>query len=184
MNTQRITAVLWRGAAIGAALLVTASCSRNTEATASQAGQTTTPAAQSSRAADPRFLGEDLPLLPTGVAMAVRPLNVMRATYEFSARHPEVMRYVPCFCGCERGGHKDNHDCFVATRDSADKVTMWDTHAIGCEICVDVAYQAMQMHNSGAAVSAIREAIDKKYTPHFSGKTPTPQPKRGGASND
>ena len=37
--------------------------------------------------------------------------------YEFAARHPEVMKFVPCFCGCERGGHKDNHDCFVMTQE-------------------------------------------------------------------
>jgi hypothetical protein len=44
---------------------------------------------------------------------------------------------------------------------------------------VDVAYQAMQMHNSGASVSAIRDAIEKKYegAPNH---TPTPMPKRGG----
>lgn len=183
-TTRRISAVLAALALFGAA-----ACDKNTEPSVSAQSSTlsATPAAQSAqtnRASDPRYLGDDLPLLPSGVAMAVRPVSVMRATYEFSARHPEVMHYVPCFCGCERGGHKDNHDCFVATRDAADKVTAWDTHAIGCEVCVDVAYQAMQMHNSGAPVSAIRDAIDKKWAPHYSGKTPTPLPKRGGASND
>src|SRR5215471_18863849 len=58
---------------------------------------------------DPRYLAADLPLLPMNVDKAIRPLAVMRATYEFAARHPEVMKYVPCFCGCGRMGHKDNH---------------------------------------------------------------------------
>ncbi|HSG01576.1 MAG TPA: PCYCGC motif-containing (lipo)protein, partial [Vicinamibacterales bacterium] len=54
--------------------------------------------------ADLRFLADDLPLLPPGVDRAERPVDVVRATYEFAARHPEVLEYVPCFCGCERGG--------------------------------------------------------------------------------
>src|SRR3990172_8422223 len=139
-----------------------------------------TPAAmpQTGLSGDPRWLPNDLPLLPTGVVMGVRPLPVMRATYEFAARHPEVMKFVPCFCGCERGGHQDNHDCFVGARGSDHRVTQWDTHAIGCEVCVDVAHQALQMHSSGASIPAIRDAIEKKFAPHFQGHTPTPMPKR------
>ena len=67
------------------------------------------------------------------------------------------MKFVPCFCGCERGGHKDNHDCFVSARDSSNKVTTWEPHGLVCEICVSVAQQARQMHNSGASIAAIRD---------------------------
>lgn len=116
--------------------------------------------------------------------MGVRPIAVMRATYEFAARHPEVMKFVPCFCGCERGGHKDNHDCFVASRNDQGVVTAWDTHGIGCEICVDVAYQTLQMHTAGTALPDIREAIEKRYAGHGGGHTPTPLPRRGGTSHD
>jgi hypothetical protein len=128
---------------------------------------------------DPRYLAADLPMLPMNVDRAVRPLVVMRAAYEFAARHPEVMRYVPCFCGCGQIGHKDNHDCFVTARNSANKVVGWETHALGCEICVDVAYQAWQMFNTGATVSAIRDAIEKKYADRVSGHTNTPMPPKG-----
>ena len=128
---------------------------------------------------NPRFLAADLPLLPMGVDQAIRPLNVMRATFEFAARHPEVMKYIPCFCGCNRGGHKDNHDCFVSGRDAAGKVTSWEPHALECQVCVEVAHQTLQMYNSGATVFAIREAIEKKYA-GAPNHTPTPMPKRGG----
>ena len=129
---------------------------------------------------NPRFLAADLPLLPLGVEQAVRPLNIMRSTFEFAARHPEVMHYVPCFCGCHRAGHKDNHDCFVSGRDAAGKVKTWEPHALECQVCVDVAHMALQMHNSGATVAAIRDAVDKKYSTYAQNRTPTPQPKRGG----
>ena len=128
---------------------------------------------------NPRFLAADLPLLPMGVDQAIRPLNVMRATFEFAARHPEVMKYIPCFCGCNRGGHKDNHDCFVSGRDAAGKVKSWEPHALECQVCVEVAHQTLQMYNSGATVFAIREAIEKKYA-GAPNHTPTPMPKRGG----
>jgi hypothetical protein len=102
-------------------------------------------------------------------------MAVTQAAYEFAARHPEVLQYVPCFCGCERGGHNGNHDCFVHSRDANGNVT-WDSHGYGCAICIDVAYTAMQMHNSGASVTQIRTAIDQKYASRFPTKTPTPLP--------
>lgn len=35
--------------------------------------------------------------------------------YVFAAKHPEVLEYMPCYCGCEhpRTAHKSNYDCFV-----------------------------------------------------------------------
>ena len=94
---------------------------------------------------------------------AARPAEVVKAAYLFAAQHPEVLKYMPCFCGCERGGHRGNDDCFVSARDAAGKPTQWEQHGMVCEVCIDVATQARQMHSSGASVSAIREAIEKKY---------------------
>ena len=35
--------------------------------------------------------------------------------YLFAAKHPEVLQYMPCYCGCEhpRSAHQNNYDCFV-----------------------------------------------------------------------
>ncbi len=35
--------------------------------------------------------------------------------YVFAAKHPEVLSYMPCYCGCERESppHDSNYDCFV-----------------------------------------------------------------------
>jgi hypothetical protein len=129
------------------------------------------------------FLAADLPLLPNSVVNSVAPLGVTRAVYEFAARHPEVLQHMPCFCGCERGGHKGNHDCFVASRDKAtNKVTAWDSHGIICEICIDVGYQALQMHTAGASVAEIRNAVDKRYAGAPT-RTPTPNPPARGSGH-
>src|SRR5687768_303732 len=117
------------------------------------------------------------PPLPNVGFAAVRPMDVVRATYDFAAQHPEVLKYVPCYCGCGSQGHMANEACFVARRDARGNVLEWDAHGFGCTICVDVAREAMQMYSSGADVRSIRAAIERKWTPaNAAGKTPTPLP--------
>lgn len=173
MRARSIVMIL----AIGAAACSSSDTGTAPPQTAAPAAQVSTP---SVNRADLRFLADDLPMLPEGVHMGARSPEVIRASYLFAARHPEVLRYIPCFCSCERAGHKGNHDCFVGRRDAAGKVVGWDTHGIGCPICIDVAYESMQMFNSGASVTAIRAAIDRKWTGQGHGLTPTPAPVRGG----
>jgi len=48
--------------------------------------------------------------LPLSVSTAP---DDVRALYEFAARRSDVLRHLPCFCGCGREGHKSNYDCFV-----------------------------------------------------------------------
>jgi len=127
----------------------------------------------------PVDVAPDLPQLPPGALNGARPPEVVKAVYEFAARHPEVLNYMPCFCSCPQMGHKNNDDCFVAGRNAQGKVTTWENHGMICEVCIDVAQQAMQMHNAGASVAAIRDAIDKKYDTYNRPHTPTPKPPAG-----
>jgi hypothetical protein len=107
-----------------------------------------------------------------------RPPDVVRAAYRFAAEHPEVMNYVPCFCGCERMGHRGNEDCFVKARDVNGDVVEWEDHGMECAVCLDVATRAQQMFTSGASVTDIRAAIEKQWTPLATTHTPTPDPPR------
>ena len=117
------------------------------------------------------------PPLPAMGFAPVRPMNIVRATYDFAAQHPEILSFVPCFCGCGADGHKANESCFVAKRDAKGNVLEWDTHGFGCTICVDVARESMQLYASGADVYSIRSAIERRYGPTNSeGRTPTPAP--------
>jgi hypothetical protein len=129
-----------------------------------------------------RFISSDLPLLPPGIATAARPPEVTKAVFAFAARRPDVLSYMPCFCGCERGGHRGNHDCFVAKRNAEGKVTAWEPHGLVCEVCIDVGQQAMQMTNAGASLTQIREAIEKKYA-GAPNHTPTPAPPHKGGTH-
>jgi hypothetical protein len=145
------------------------------KATAGQASSTAKPAPA---AAPARPMAKyQVPPLPSVGFAAVRPMDIVRATYDFAAQHPEVLKYVPCYCGCGEQGHKANESCFVARRDAKGNVLEWDTHGFGCTICVDVAREAMQLYASGADVQSIRAAIERKWTPgNAAGKTPTPPP--------
>lgn len=64
------------------------------------------------------------PPLPNAGTPA-QPLDQVRAMYAFAARHPEVLQYAPCYCGCESGGHANVRDCFVKGRDATGK-PQWD----------------------------------------------------------
>jgi hypothetical protein len=117
------------------------------------------------------------PPLPTVGYAPVRPMDIVRATYDFAAQHPEILNYIPCYCGCGAQGHKANESCFIARRDAKGNVLQWDEHGFGCTICVDVARESMQLYNSGADVVAIRAAIERRWAPgNAAGRTPTPAP--------
>jgi hypothetical protein len=72
----------------------------------------------------------NLPPVPLEYGPPARPAEVVRAVYKFSAEHPEVLAYVPCYCGCEREGHRGNDDCFVKKRNASGDVTEWEPHGV------------------------------------------------------
>ena len=124
-------------------------------------------------------LQENLPALNfPGYPMARSP-EVVKAAYKFGAEHPEVLSYVPCFCGCERQGHRGNEDCFVKARDINGDVVQWEDHGMECAVCLDVATRSLQLYTSGASVSDIRAAIEKEFTPLSTSHTPTPAAPHG-----
>jgi len=101
------------------------------DVTAAPAPAASQPTAQPPAPAPPArekvaYAGE-LPPLPVTNFPAARPPEIVRAVYEFAARRPDVLRYVPCFCGCERNGHVHNEHCFVSGRDANGK-PRWDSH--------------------------------------------------------
>jgi len=90
--------------------------------------QTSKAAKPAPRPVGPRGYTGPLPPVPFS-PQAAAPPDVVRAVYEFAARRPDVLRFVPCFCGCERSGHQDNEDCFVESR-AADGRPSWTSHGL------------------------------------------------------
>jgi hypothetical protein len=135
-------------------------------------------AAQPMRTAPPGAL----PPLPQVSFDPVRPMPVVQQVYEFAARHPEVLSYIPCYCGCERIGHRGNHDCFVKSRAATGRITEWDPPGIGCAVCLDVGRKAMTLFNQGMTVAAIRAAVEREYGARFPSHTHTPPPPQSAAT--
>src|SRR5687768_2775089 len=62
------------------------------------------------------------------------------AAYEFAmGAGAEVLRQLPCYCACAALGHGHLRDCFI--RDNG----AFDSHASGCEVCVDEALDAQRL---------------------------------------
>jgi hypothetical protein len=72
-----------------------------------------------------------MPPIPNPGFAPGRPVDQTRAVYEFAGQHPEILKYVPCYCGCESTGHPHNESCFVKRRDGQGNVLEWDSHGYG-----------------------------------------------------
>jgi hypothetical protein len=100
--------------------------------------------------------------------------EIVRAAYSFAAEHPEVLSYVPCFCGCERSGHRGNEDCFVRERAVNGDVIAWEDHGMECAVCLDVADRSRQPFAEGKSVAEIRATVEREWAGKMPSHTPTP----------
>ena len=97
--------------------------------------------------------------MPAEVQMA--PVTVQTA-YQFNAANPDIMKNIPCYCGCGNIGHTSNYDCYVSNVDSNGTVT-FDNHALGCSICVDITQDVMRMLRDGKSPQDARVYVDATY---------------------
>lgn len=83
--------------------------------------------------------------------------------YRFALANPEATQNVPCFCGCGPLGHANNYDCYVRAVSNDGKI-IFDEHALGCVICIDITQDVMRMTGEGRAPPQIRQTIINAYT--------------------
>lgn len=43
-------------------------------------------------------------------------MDPVAEAYSFAVNHPEILRNMPCYCGCAANGHQNNEECFVDSR--------------------------------------------------------------------
>jgi hypothetical protein len=98
--------------------------------------------------------------MPTEVKSA--PTTVQQA-YQFTVANPNVMKQIPCYCGCGKMGHTSNYSCYVQSVDDKGTVT-FDTHALGCSICVDITQDTMRLLRQGKTVAEIKASVDQTYS--------------------
>jgi len=78
--------------------------------------------------------------------------------YELARANPDIYSQVPCFCGCaEMLGHRNLEDCFV-TPDGA-----WESHASGCQICIQESQILMRMMGRGVSVGLMADRVIAEF---------------------
>ena len=97
-----------------------------------------------------------------------------QAAYAFALARPDVLQWLPCYCGCTAMGHRSNLDCFFQRREVAGSYS-YEEHASYCDICVRTANMASQMLLDGSTIGQIRTAVDGSFGGSAPG-TDTPMP--------
>lgn len=119
-------------------------------------------ACSSSREADLHMMPLDQ--MPVGVQMAPA---VVQQAYQFASANPDVMKDIPCYCGCGNIGHTSNYSCYVSSVDQKGTLT-FDNHALGCSICVDITQDVMRLLREGKSPQEARAYIDGAYSKYGS----------------
>lgn len=100
------------------------------------------------------------------------PVRVHEA-YQFAVANPDILQHIPCYCGCGSMGHTSDYSCYVAD-EAADGTLTFETHALGCSICVDIAQDTMRLLDEGKSVDEIFTYVDNSYS-RFGPPTPLEQ---------
>jgi hypothetical protein len=84
-----------------------------------------------------------------------------RSAYAFALARPDVLQWLPCYCGCGGMGHRSNLDCFFQRRETGSFA--FEEHASYCDICIKTANLASQLVQDGKTMGEIRAAVDATF---------------------
>jgi hypothetical protein len=75
--------------------------------------------------------------------------------YRAAKEIPEVLDSLYCYCDCQKhSAHKSLLTCFV------------DLHAKYCDVCMDEAIMAYELHKDGNDIPSIKKKIDSVFSAH------------------
>ena len=103
----------------------------------------------------------------TGVSAAAE------AAYHYAVYHPQVVQWMPCYCGCAAMDHRSNLDCYV--KPTSDGRITFEEHASYCDLCVQITLKTKELIAQGASLGGARAAIDALFAGDVPG-TPTEVP--------
>ena len=121
-----------------------------------------------------------MPMAGAGVAWTARPAFVKtnaatEEAYAFAISHPQIVAWMPCYCGCEAMGHGSNLDCYFKHGQPGDK-PVFEEHASFCDICVQITLKTKQLNAEGKSLHQIRQVIDQTFGGSGAPGTLTAQP--------
>ena len=83
--------------------------------------------------------------------------NKSLLAYRIAITIPDVLKAVPCTCGCTVIGHTSSKDCFINDDGS------YSPHAANCDICQDIAIDAFNLYKQGYSITKIQNVLHIKY---------------------
>ncbi len=100
--------------------------------------------------------------------------TTVREAYQFAISNPAALKNVPCYCGCVAVGHTSNYSCYVKEKKPSGEL-VFDQHALGCSICVDITQDVMRMTREGKSPPEIRAAVDHTFSQYGPSNMPPAQ---------
>lgn len=100
----------------------------------------------------------------------VRTTSSTEAAYHYAIEHPEVVAWMPCYCGCDAMEHRNNLDCYLKANGAG-----FEEHASFCEICVQITLKAKNLVGQGTSLREVRAIVDATWGRTAPG-TDTPVP--------
>jgi hypothetical protein len=95
--------------------------------------------------------------------------------YRFALERPDVIDWMPCYCGCAGIEHRSNLDCFFRRARIAG-AAVFEEHASYCDICIETALLAKRGIAGGRSLAEIRGEVDARYGGRGVPGTPTDVP--------
>ena len=116
----------------------------------------------------------DMPMADADAMWAARPdyvrSNTMtEAAYHYAINHPQIVKWMPCYCGCGGMGHESNLACYVKPDGT------FEEHASYCDICVKITLKTKDLTEQGKTLREIRQVVDDTWGGSIPG-TPTALP--------
>lgn len=102
------------------------------------------------------------PALPEPRSLHRRPIGDVKGAYAYAATHQEVLRAIPCYCGCVREGHQSVLQCFLSGS-RTDGSPVWTDHSFDCTLCIHIVREVMLMASQGMIATDIRRTIEDRY---------------------
>jgi hypothetical protein len=55
--------------------------------------------------------------------------QAVKEAYQFAVMRPDVLDYMPCYCGCgQHAGHRSNKECFIGNMNQGGRTIAFDAH--------------------------------------------------------
>jgi hypothetical protein len=99
---------------------------------------------------------------------------MVEAAYRYALERPDVVQWMPCWCGCAGMEHRSNLDCFFRSRIGG--AVAFEEHASYCDICVETALLAQRRLAEGRSLVEIRAEVDARWGGNGVPGTPTDLP--------